>query len=110
MPHCTITTIAESPITEGLLWVGTDDGRVTCPATAASAGRTWTDRLPDVPPNLWVSRVEASPHDADRAYVSITGYREDIRDPFLFVTEDGRSLVALHRERPPRRRFDQRRP
>ena len=42
-----------------------------------------------VPERLWVSRIEASPHDADRAYVAFTGYREDIRDPYLYMTEDG---------------------
>src|SRR5690606_3337390 len=89
VPHCTITTISESPVREGLLWVGTDDGKVW---VSRNGGQRWvdvTDRLPGVPPNLWVSRVEASPHDADRAYVAITGYREDLREPWLYMTEDG---------------------
>ena len=89
VPHCTITTISESPRREGLLWVGTDDGRVW--VTRDGGGR-WTDltaRFPDAVQRLWVSRVEASPHDADAAFVSFTGYREDIRDAFVFRTDDG---------------------
>ncbi|MEE2888698.1 MAG: hypothetical protein VX951_14810 [Planctomycetota bacterium] len=89
VPHCTITTIAESPMRSGLLWVGTDDGKVW---VTKSGGRRWTDltnRFDQLPAQLWVSRVEASAADADTAYVSFTGYREDIRDAFLFMTTDG---------------------
>src|SRR5690606_18091527 len=89
VPHCTITTIDESPLRKGRLFVGTDDGRVW---TSPDAGRSWielTDRFDGVPPQLWVSRVACSPHDADRAYVAFTGYREDDRRPYLFLTTDG---------------------
>ena len=89
VPHCTITTIAESPVREGVLWVGTDDGRVW---RSKDGGGRWddlTDRFPDDVQGLWVSRVEASPHDADTAFVSFTGYREDVRDAFVFRSDDG---------------------
>ncbi len=89
VPHCTITTIAESPQREGWLWVGTDDGRVW---TSKDGGQRWLDlseRFPAVVQGLWVSRVEASPHAADTAFVSFTGYREDRREPFVFRTDDG---------------------
>ena len=91
VPHCTITTIAESPRREGLLYAGTDDGKVWMTKDGGRDGWTdLTDRfegLPEMP--LWVSRVEASTSEADRFYVAFTGYREDIRKPFLFVTTDG---------------------
>jgi hypothetical protein len=89
VPHCTITTIAESPRREGWLWVGTDDGRVW--STKDGGGR-WverTDRFPAATRGLWVSRVEASTHDDDVAFVAFTGYREDVRAPFVFRTDDG---------------------
>ena len=89
VPHCTITTIAESPQREGWLWVGTDDGKVW---TSKDGGRRWqdlSDRFPDAVRGLWVSRVEASPHAAETAFVSFTGYREDNREPFVFRTDDG---------------------
>ena len=89
VPHCTITTIAESPRREGLLWVGTDDGKVWL--TKDGGGR-WTDladRFPEEVRHLWVSRVEASHHDVQTAFVSFTGYREDIRSAYVFRTDDG---------------------
>lgn len=89
VPHCTITTIEESPVQADQLWVGTDDGKVW---TSKNGGRDWidlSDRFPDCPSHLWVSRVACSPHDAQRAYVSFTGYREDDRKPYLYLTTDG---------------------
>ena len=67
-----ITTIDESPLDSGVLWVGTDDGNVQL---TRDGGKTWTllnDRIPDNP-GYWVTRVEASHHDAGTAYVSMTG-------------------------------------
>jgi photosystem II stability/assembly factor-like uncharacterized protein len=89
VPHCTITTISESPRREGLIWAGTDDGRVW---VTRNAGGRWTDvsdRVPGLPKPLWVSRVETSPSEAEVCYVAFTGYREDIKKPFLYVTKDG---------------------
>ncbi len=96
VPHCTITSIAESALQRNLLWVGTDDGKVW---TSRNGGGRWTDlsaRFPDLPPALWVSRVEASASDADTAYIAFTGYREDIRQPFLYMTSDaGESFRSI---------------
>ena len=89
VPHCTITTIAESPKKEGFIWVGTDDGKVWLTRNGGDRWVDLTDRFDEMPRSLWVSRIEASPSDADVAYVSFTGYREDIRDPFLYITTDG---------------------
>ncbi|MCA3010693.1 MAG: hypothetical protein INH34_20130 [Phycisphaerales bacterium] len=88
VPHCTITTIAESLRKEGQLWVGTDDGRVWL---TKDGGERWielTERFPAAVKGLWVSRVEASPHADGTAFVAFTGYREDVRAPFLFRTDD----------------------
>lgn len=97
VPHCTITTIDESPRTAGKLLVGTDDGKVWL---TKNGGALWEDlgkRFTGLPMALWVSRVHWSPHDAQIAYVSFTGYREDHRKPYLFITTDGgetwRSIV-----------------
>ncbi|HEB52171.1 MAG TPA: glycosyl hydrolase [bacterium] len=89
VPHCTITTIAESPHRQDLLWVGTDDGRVWCSRDGGGRWSERTDRFPRDVQGLWVSRIEASPHDADTAFVSFTGYREDIRTAYVFRTDDG---------------------
>ncbi|MGB3967876.1 MAG: hypothetical protein WBO45_14175, partial [Planctomycetota bacterium] len=89
VPHCTITTIAESGKAEGLLWVGTDDGKVWRSKDGGARWTDLTDRFPLGVQGLWVSRLEASPHAAPTAFCSFTGYREDVRTPFVFRTDDG---------------------
>jgi photosystem II stability/assembly factor-like uncharacterized protein len=91
VPFCTITSISESPVTAGVIWVGTDDGKVQL---TANAGRNWTDITPALvaagaPADRWVSRVFASPYDANTAFVSKNGFRNDDFAPYLYKTTDG---------------------
>ncbi|MEM1448710.1 MAG: glycosyl hydrolase [Planctomycetota bacterium] len=88
VPHCTITTIAESKLDPGLLLVGTDDGLVHM---STNGGYDWTNmtgQFPGAPPNWWVSRVTLSDHDRSVAYVSFTGYREDDFRPLVYRTDE----------------------
>jgi photosystem II stability/assembly factor-like uncharacterized protein len=100
---CTITTASESPLKPGVIWVGTDDGKVQ---VTRDHGATWTDCTAGIaavggPAELWVSRVLASPHDAGTAFVSKTGFRQDILKPFLFRTTDfGVTWAAIAGELP----------
>jgi len=83
----TISTIDESPLKAGLIWVGTDDGNVQ---VTQDGGETWTlvnDNIPNNP-EFWVSRVEASHHELGTAYISYTGYRNDDFRPFVYKTTD----------------------
>jgi photosystem II stability/assembly factor-like uncharacterized protein len=83
-----IVTIAESPVKEGALWVGTDDGNVQ---VSRDGGKTWknvVDRMPGAPKNTYVSRVIASHAKEGRAYVTFDGHRNDDFKPYVFVTED----------------------
>jgi photosystem II stability/assembly factor-like uncharacterized protein len=89
VPHCTITTLDESPRREGLLLAGTDDGKVWLTRTGGERWIDLSDRFPGLPQPLWVSRVAFSAKESDRFYVSFTGYREDLRDPFVYMTTDG---------------------
>ena len=92
----TIYTISESPITRGLIWTGTDDGKIWL---TRNEGKDWTDltgNLPAAARNFWVSRVEASHFDEGTAYVAIDGHRNDIFAPFLFMTTDyGKSWKSI---------------
>jgi hypothetical protein len=96
--YCTITTISESPVKPGVIWVGTDDGRVWL---TRNAGETWKEMTQKIheaggPEELWVSRVFASNHDEATAYVTKTGYRRDDFRPFLFKTTDfGATWTAI---------------
>jgi len=90
VPFCTITSISESPLTPGLIWVGTDDGKVWI---TRNHGGTWADVTAAVaaaggPAERWTSRVFASPHDAGTAFVAKNGFRNDDFRPFLYRTTD----------------------
>ncbi len=89
VPHCTITTIAESPLSANTLMVGTDDGKIHW---TDDGGKTWRDisnGFAIKPASWWCSRVELSHQDRNTAYVSFTGYREDDFRSFVFITTDG---------------------
>ncbi|HUL75568.1 MAG TPA: hypothetical protein VLT86_20815, partial [Vicinamibacterales bacterium] len=98
VPFCTITTISESPVKAGVIWVGTDDGKVQL---TQNHGGAWTDVTPALvpagaPADRWVSRVFASPDDAATAFVSKNGYRNDDFSPYLYRTTDsGRTWTSI---------------
>jgi photosystem II stability/assembly factor-like uncharacterized protein len=84
----TITTIAESPVKAGVLWAGTDDGNLQ---VSTNGGRDWTDlsaKIPEIPGERWISRVECSPFDLGTAYVAIDRHRNNDRSPYVFKTDD----------------------
>lgn len=102
VPHCTLTTIAESPLDPSLLLVGSDDGLVQ---RSTDGGLSWTNltgRFPGAPGGWWVSRVELSRHAAGGAYVSFNGYREDDFRPFVYASDDrGESWRSIAEGLPP---------
>jgi len=87
---CTMTTISESPVTAGVIWIGTDDGRVQVTRTH---GAVWIDATSAIakaggPADRWVSRVFASSYDAGTALVAKNGFRQDDFMAYLFKTTD----------------------
>ncbi len=86
--HSTITTIAESPVRPGILWVGTDDGNVWMTDNDGGAWTNLTRRFPGVPPRSYVSRVEASAFDTATVYVTFDNHRENDFRPYVFVSND----------------------
>lgn len=86
--HCTIITISESPIRQGLLYVGTDDGLVW---TSPDDGQTWTNltaNIPDLPANTWCSRVLASKWEEGRVYATFDGHRNNDFKPYVYASGD----------------------
>lgn len=84
----TLTTIAESPKKAGVIYVGSDDGRVH---VTKDNGETWadvSDAVPGVPKNRWITRVECSHHDEATAYLTIGRHRNDDHKPYVFKTTD----------------------
>jgi photosystem II stability/assembly factor-like uncharacterized protein len=84
--YCTIFSVAESPVERGLIWAGTDDGLVHL---TPDGGETW-ERV--TPPGMgdWpkISMVEASPHDADTAFLAVNRYKMDDFTPYVYRTTD----------------------
>lgn len=94
--HCTILTIAESPVQKGVIWVGTDDGNVQ---VTKDGGRTWANvvkNIPGLPANSWIPSIEASHFDAGTAYVAVDRHRDDDFRPWAFKTTDfGASFTPI---------------
>ena len=99
--YATITSLDESPLKSGLLWVGSDDGNVQVTQDDGLSWELLNDNIPNNP-EYWVSRVEASHHDLGTAYLSYTGYRRDDFRPFVYKTTDfGESWTDISSNLPP---------
>ena len=98
-----ITTISESPLRAGLLWVGTDDGNVQM---TRDDGKTWTNvagKIPGVRKGAYVSRVAASPHDEGVAYVAFDNHRSDDYSVYIYMTSNYGETWTRHHDRNSRR-------
>ncbi len=96
--YATITALAESPLVQGRLFAGTDDGRVW---SSPDDGGEWIERtgnISGVPEGTYVSRVEPSRHNPDRLYVAFDGHRTNDFTPYVYLSDDGgdtfRSIAA----------------
>ena len=86
--HTTIFTIAESPLDENILWVGTDDGNVQ---VTKDGGENWsnvTENLVGIPANTWVYHIEASVHGKGTAYAVFEGHTSGDMKPYTLKTID----------------------
>jgi hypothetical protein len=86
--HCTILSIAESPLQKDVIWAGTDDGNVQL---TRDGGKTWTNlkaNITGLPAFAWVSKIHASEHDAGTAFVTVDQHRMDDYKPYAFMTTD----------------------
>jgi len=99
----TIVAIAESPVTPGVLWVGTDDGNLQ---VSRDNGSTWTnvaDNAAKFPTYYFVDCIEPSHADAAIAYASFDGHRSGDYKPYVFRTTDyGKTWTSIASNLPPR--------
>jgi photosystem II stability/assembly factor-like uncharacterized protein len=98
VPFGTSTTISESPLKFGLLYLGTDDGNIHI---SKDGGYTWTLINKNLPKGLYVSRVVASQFAEGRVYATLNGYRNDNFNSYLYGSEDyGNTWTALGTDLP----------
>ncbi|MEP6947173.1 MAG: glycosyl hydrolase [Acidobacteriota bacterium] len=90
----TIFAVDESPVKQGVIWTGSDDGLVQ---VTQDNGKTWADVTPkDMPEWIQINQVRASPFDPATAYVAAINYKNDDQKPYLFRTTDfGRSWKKI---------------
>ena len=93
--YSTIHRIDESPLRQGLIWTGSDDGLIHI---SQDGGANWENvSIPDAPEYSQIYEIEPSPHDPGTAYVAICNYNTDNDySPYLFKTTDyGKSWTNL---------------
>jgi photosystem II stability/assembly factor-like uncharacterized protein len=91
-----VFAIAESPLRSGLIWAGTNDGKVHL---TQDGGRSWTDltsNLTGAPEWGTISNIEPSRFAEGTAYLSIDAHQSNNRDPWIYRTTDyGRTWQRL---------------
>jgi len=94
----TIFTISESPKNGNVIWVGTDDGNVQI---TRDGGKHWTNlvkNISDLPPNTWVSTIEAGHFDPAVAYATFDGHAAGDMKTYIYKTTDyGKTWTSLSR-------------
>jgi photosystem II stability/assembly factor-like uncharacterized protein len=91
-----VFSLAESPKRAGLLWAGTDDGRLWLTENEGGKWTELTNNLPEPARGQWVVRIEPSAHDANAAYVVTNAYRAGDDRPVIVRTTDlGKTWQSL---------------
>ena len=92
--YSTIYSIRESPLQQGLIWVGANDGPVH---VTRDNGKTWEDVTPrQLPPGGRVDAVEPSPHNPAKAYIAVLRYQLGDWKPYIYRTNNfGRTWSLL---------------
>jgi photosystem II stability/assembly factor-like uncharacterized protein len=90
-----ICAVAESPLKEGLIYIGTDDGLIQ---VSEDGGKNWRkiEKLPGVPGYFFVNDIRASLHDADTVFVALDNHKTGDLKPYLMKSTDrGRTWTSI---------------
>ena len=92
--------VAESPLTKGVIWAGSDDGLMHL---TRDGGTSWQNVTPpNLPPFTKMSIVEPGHHDAGTLYVAANRYQQDDFKPYLLKTADyGKTWTRIDAGIPP---------
>jgi photosystem II stability/assembly factor-like uncharacterized protein len=98
---CVLFALAESPLEEGQLWAGTNDGLLHL---TRDGGKTWsnlTTNIPNLPAWGTISNIEPSRFDADTCYITVDFHQMNNRDPYVYKTSDyGQSWESISTDIP----------
>lgn len=86
--YTSIFTIAPSPLKEGIIWVGTDDGNVQLTKDGGKSWKNTVANIPDLPSNTWCSHIEPSNFEAAAAYAVFDDHRRSNWKTYIYKTED----------------------
>ena len=93
IPYHTIFSISESPLKFGLIYVGTDDGKVH---VTMDSGKTWKEIMKGLPYQKWVSELVASAYDLSTVYMTQNGKRDDDFAAYVWKSTDyGKTWVDI---------------
>jgi photosystem II stability/assembly factor-like uncharacterized protein len=93
IPFQTITALAESPRRKGLLYAGTDDGKLH---VTLDDGKSWTELTGQVPTSRWYSRIVPSQHAEGTVYVTQRGREDDDFGVYVYKSTDfGKTFSSL---------------
>jgi photosystem II stability/assembly factor-like uncharacterized protein len=90
-----VVSLDESPLLEGLIYAGTDDGLLQ---VTEDGGKTWrkVDSFPGVPQYTYVSDVFASPRDSNTVFVAFNNWQRGDYKPYLVKSPDrGRTFTSI---------------
>lgn len=94
--YTAIIAIAPSPVKEGVIWVGTDDGRIH---VTQDGGKTWNSvesKARKAPKNAFVPHIEPSRHNADEAFIVFDNHRKGDMKPYVFkASKYGKKFTDL---------------
>lgn len=97
-----IVSLTESPLLEGLIWVGTDDGLIQ---VSSDSGGTWQEigSFPGIPELSYVADLEASLHSADRVYAAFNNHKMGDFAPYIMKSDDrGKTWTSVAGDLPER--------
>ncbi len=98
--YATLTTLAESPVVEGLLYTGSDDGLIHI---SEDGGQSWqkSGALPKIRVRSFINDIEASPHNANTVFAVIDSHKFGDFSPYIFISTDrGRSWESISGDLP----------
>lgn len=95
--YSTITSLSESPVTEGLIYAGTDDGHIQI---TENGGESWrkvdVSKLKGVPESAFINDIKADLHDDDTVYIALDNHKFGDYQPYLFKsTNRGKSWKSM---------------